>query len=965
MKNNFSIILFIFFLNFLSVFNANSSEVFNFDVTEIEILEKGNIFLGKKGGIATSEDGTTIKALNFKYNKELNILYAKDNVILHDIVNNVKIYTDDITYLKNEEIIFTESFTRISNEDSIITGNSFTYKRNKNLFNGKDKVILEDLINEVKIYTDDITYLKNEEIIFTESFTKITDKTSTMIGDQFNYERNKNIFNGSGNVEINDYEKDFTINANDITYNKNEELVFTKGKTTAKFLSKYDFKSSDVFLFKDIMELKSNQKSNLTDDNNNFYEVDEFNFLINEEILKGKNILAITNYQKPKSDKFFFSSGIFNLSSKEFISKDTKILLHKTLFDKERVSKIGLTDEEKEKLNRFNAKNDPRILGVSSSGNVNKTVINKGIFTSCKKNDKCTPWHITAEKITHDKIKKNIYYKNATLNILDFPVFYFPNFFHPDPSVDRRSGLLQPRLNKSNIVGTSITQPYYKVISDNKDYTFKPTIFDDRIYMFHNEYRQQNKKSSFIADFGYTKGYKSSNSNNRNSMSHLFSKANIDLDYDNYTNSKIDIFVEKVSMDTYLKIFEDILITDRSLEDDLKDHNTLTSGVKLTLDNEKFNFTSGITSYENLQKSKNDRYQYVFPYYSLSSTLYSDLNGSVNFSSNGNNTLGETNKLESKINNNLQYSSKNKYSKNGFVTNYNIYLKNLNSIGKDSEKYKSSPDLELYNINEISIEYPLEKILAQTNNFITPKVSFRINPSDMKDQSSESRLITTDNIFGINRLGITDSFESGKSLTFGIDYRKENKKNLDKYFEFKLATVFRDTPELDIPKSSSLYNKSSNLFGSLENKLSDTLTVDYNFALDNDLQTFEYNNINTEFNFNNFKTEFRFQESSGETGDSNFLENETSIQFDENNSLVFSTRRNRKISLTEFYNFIYEYQNDCITAAIKYKKTYYSDRDLIPKEDLFFTLTLFPLTTLDQKIDKKLYRDNNNDIIWK
>ena len=385
MKNNLNIILFILFLNFLSILNANSSEVFNFDVTEIEILEKGNIFLGKKGGIATSEDGTTIKASNFKYNKELNILHAKDNVILHDVVNNVKIYTDDITYLKNEEIIFTKSFTKISNKNSVITGNNFTYKRNENLFNGKENVILEDLINEVKIYTDDITYLKNEEIIFTESFTKITDKTSTMIGDQFNYERNKNIFNGSGNVEINDYEKDFTINANDITYYKNEELVFTNGKTLAQFLSKYNFKSSDVYLYKDVMELKSNKKSNLLDNDNNFYEVDEFNFLINEEILKGKNILAITNYQKPKSDKFFFSSGIFNLSSKEFISKDTKILLHKTLFDKERVSKIGLTDDEKEKLNRFNAKNDPRILGVSSSGNANKTIINKGIFTSCKK----------------------------------------------------------------------------------------------------------------------------------------------------------------------------------------------------------------------------------------------------------------------------------------------------------------------------------------------------------------------------------------------------------------------------------------------------------------------------------------------------------------------------------------------------------------------------------------------------
>ena len=35
--------------------------------------------------------------------------------------------------------------------------------------------------------------------------------------------------------------------------------------------------------------------------------------------------------------------------------------------------------------------------------------------------------------------------------------------------------------------------------------TLKPTFFDNRIYMFQNEYRQENEKSSFIADFSYTK----------------------------------------------------------------------------------------------------------------------------------------------------------------------------------------------------------------------------------------------------------------------------------------------------------------------------------------------------------------------------------------------------------------------------------------------------------------------------
>ena len=68
---------------------------------------------------------------------------------------------------------------------------------------------------------------------------------------------------------------------------------------------------------------------------------------------------------------------------------------------------------------------------------------------------------------------------------------------------------------------------------------------------------------------------------------------------------------------------------------------------------------------------------------------------------------------------------------------------------------------------------------------------------------------------------------------------------------------------------------------------------------------------------------------------------------DENNNISFKTRRNRKLNLTEYYDLVYEYKNDCLTAGIKYKKTYYEDRDLIPSENLFFTITLFPLTTYE------------------
>ena len=134
-----------------------------------------------------------------------------------------------------------------------------------------------------------------------------------------------------------------------------------------------------------------------------------------------------------------------------------------------------------------------------------------------------------AEKIIHDKNKKQLIYNHSILRIYDKPVLYFPKFFHPDPSVNRQSGLLQPHLNDSDILGSSLQIPYFHVVSVNRDFTFTPNIFDSKIYMLQTEYRQKTKNTSLIADFGHTYGYKSTLSQKKNSISHLFGKFVADL----------------------------------------------------------------------------------------------------------------------------------------------------------------------------------------------------------------------------------------------------------------------------------------------------------------------------------------------------------------------------------------------------------------------------------------------------
>ena len=869
MKNKFKNLFIFLLVNFMLILNVNSNEIFNFDVTTVEILDNGNKFKGSNRGTISTNDGIKIDADTFVYEKSTNYLNAKGNVVIKDNIKNYIIYADEISYFKDNEIIST---------------------------NGNSKIINNN----------------NQEII----------------ANNIEYNKLLNIINAKGKVEIKDIKKNYILFSEDISYFKNDEKIFTKGKTSAKIQSKYEILSENLTFLVDKKVLNSSNKTKIIKEKTQIIHLNKFELHLDEEQLKGENIIVINNFGLPKSDKLYFSSAIINLKNDSFVAKDTEIKIHKEIFN--------------------NSNNDPRIKGVSATGNNDLTTLNKAIFTSCKINDDCPPWSISAKSIKHEKKKKQITYDGAILRIYDFPVLYFPKFFHPDPTVKRQSGLLQPHLNNSNILGNSLQIPYYKVISDNKDATIYFTFFDKDAKMLQNEYRQVNEKSSLIADFGFVKDYKPANSNKKNIL-HFFSKFNLDLDLSSYISSNLDIALERINNDTYLKVFDTVIPGN---EVKPKDLNLLTNQITLNLDHEKFNFVGGVKAFEDLHKENSDRYQFILPYYNFSTNLSDNyLSGETNFSSSGSNELIDTNNLKSKIINDLNFKSKNFISNFGVQNNFSVYFKNLNSVGKNDSEYKSSPQIELMGNIDFDSTLPLIKEEQNNTKFFTPKLKLKVNPSDMKNYSDADRKINVSNIFNTNRLGLSDSIETGKSLTLGFDFKNQSKNDFEKYFEMKLATVFRDEKENFIPKNSTIGKKNSNLFGSISNGFNEYVNLNYVFALDNNYEKFEYNDVNATISVNNFVTEFNFIEETGEMGNSNIFENKTSYNFDEENSLSFKTRRNRKLNLTEYYDLVYEYKNDCLTASVKYKKSYYEDRALKPSEDLMFTITLFPLTSYEQKID--------------
>ena len=820
----------------------------------------------------------------------------------------------------------------INTSDGVsINADQFEYDKKLNLLNARGNVKIFDKLNGFEIYSEKILYKKNENIISTDGNSKAISLNDNIFikANSFNYNRQLNIITAKTSVTLEDKIQDYKIISDYISYYKNEDKFFSDGKTAVIVESKYNFKSSNVTFLKNSLEIFSNENTTITD-NSNFYKLAKFHYNMNIEELKGEEILIQSNYNLPTSDKFYFSNAIINLKNKSFVSKDPEIKIHKNIFD--------------------NLDNDPRIKGVSATGNTKKTIINKASFTSCKNNLNCTPWSINAKEIIHDREKSEIIYNNAVLNIYDVPILYFPKFFHPDPSVDRRSGFLQPQFNNSNILGSSFGIPYYSVLDESKDFTFTPIIFNKNIQMIQNEYRVHGENSKFYANFNFVNNYKSSLDTAKNSIFSFFTKYDLDLNLENFISSDFFLSIEKVTNDTFLKIF-DTNIQNNNLKP--KDFDNLTSELKISLKHENYNLETGIQSYENLQKVSSDRYEYVFPYYIFDKTLSKEFfDGSINFSSSGENILNDTNVLKSNITNDINFESKEYISFNNFKTSFGVDIKNLNSIGKNHSQYKSSPQIEMMSIFNVDTSIPLIKKSENYTNYLIPKLSLKVNPSDMKDYFNSDRVVDVNNIFANDRLGINDSLEAGKSITLGLDFKKENIEDPNKFFELKLASVLRDKEENFIPKQTTLNKKSSNIFGSISNNFIEFLDINYNFAIDNDLKSLEYSNFNAELKFNNLTTQLNFVEESGEMGSTNFIENDTYFKLNENNYFTFKTRRNKKLNLTEYYDLVYEYKNDCLTAGIKYKKTYYEDRDLKPSENIFFTISLIPITNYEQKIER-------------
>ena len=755
------------------------------------------------------------------------------------------------------------------------------------------------LAKEVDFRAKEIEIFKDQNLTIAKNGTAIIKDDGVIIkGEIIEYFKDKSLLI-INKGKISTTNKNFEINANVIEYKIDESHFDFKNKVYLKDnVNNLVIESNKINYDLNSRKIISQVYSEIFDEFNNIYKVDGFEYSIKDKVVKLNNLVAEDKYK----NSFLVDLSYLDLNKKELVAKDISINF-KLIEDSE---------------------NEPRLKGRSLVSNEKNTIVKKGTFTFCKKREKCPPWEMRADEIRHDKQKKTIYYKNASLKIYDKKVFYFPKFFHPDPTVKRQSGFLIPKFQDNSATGLSLNLPYFFAIAENRDITLTPRFFGDDKFLIQSEFREKNKNSYHIADLSQFI------SSGNNSKGHLF--YNFDKDFENniFDDVELNLKLEQVSDETYLK-------ANKVESPIIKNQSNLSNSLSLNMYRKDLTINTNLDVYEDLTKTDSDKYEYV-PNFSFSKVI----NDNYSFNSQGYYKNYNTNITEKVLINNLEFQSNLKYFDNGLINEKKVIFKNINTDAKNSVDFKNKDTNSIIPSIQTNYTLPLNKESEKFNNILTPKFSLRLSIPYTKDIRLIDRKISYNNIYDFDRLGIEEASEGGISATYGYEYIKIDKSSLDQKIKFGFANNLRIEENKDLPVNGNLGKKVSDFVGIFDYKYNNNLKFNYDFSLKNNLMDKNYELFGFEYYLKNLSTKFEYLNENNTSLKNSYLKNETRYNFNDENSFVFETSENKEKSFTEFYNLIYQYENDCLKAGIEYNKEYYSDQDLKPSENLLFKITILP-----------------------
>jgi len=185
---------------------------------------------------------------------------------------------------------------------------------------------------EFNFKSTEINVLEKGNLVIADKGVKIETQDNLIIeGEKSEYNKKKQILKILGNVKVHDKINNIIINSDNVNYLKDKELIFSEGKTVVEIENRYFVDSIDLKFNRNTMEIYSKKKTSVKDTKGYYFSLDDFNFDIKKKFLKGKNVYL----KDISNNEYNIKTISLNLNNYNFEGNDLNIYFDNSLFGNE------------------------------------------------------------------------------------------------------------------------------------------------------------------------------------------------------------------------------------------------------------------------------------------------------------------------------------------------------------------------------------------------------------------------------------------------------------------------------------------------------------------------------------------------------------------------------------------------------------------------------------------------------
>lgn len=609
-----------------------------------------------------------------------------------------------------------------------------------------------------------------------------------------------------------------------------------------------------------------------------------------------------------------------------------------------------------------------------------RTRLNRAVYTACNVCDsdgdaKTPTWRIKSLRVTRDLERKVIRFHHAFLEIKGVPILYTPFLQGPDPTVERQSGFLTPRVGASSRLGFNFELPYYFALSNSHDATFYPKFTAADGVLWQGEYRRRATNGYHVFQGGVIDFDNDSLADNGIPFNeqeipgvrwHYFGRG-----YQNFGDHwRASYDVERVSDDTYLRRYDVERRGDLRQTLDRGRTNQLRSNARLARTGEHSRLTIDTFLFQGLRTSDDaSTTPYILPLIDYEHRLTENYFGgdialNANLASIYRIAGTDSQRFTASANweNDIITDSGHRFNFFGQIRSDAFFYQDLDqgteicndpnaACADDFFGLRTQDDNEFVGRLAPTVgaewSFPVAKRTENARFIIEPRVQLVASPSGLNDDiivNEDSQSIEFDyaGLFDWNKATGFDAFEDGQRANVGVSASAVWDSGIE--LEGSLGRQFRlqDTEAFDF--SSGLGETSSDYVGSLNFRYKNIAGFENRFRFDDDGR-FDRAESMAYFQAGPVRGNVSYVRLNEENVNANLIRREelsvaTVAKIARHWTVGADWRLNLATDTTTRQSFSLGYEDECATFGITYRRDRTRTENLEPDNSVLVTFSL-------------------------